>query len=107
MENYITTKYSFGSNSEIYKKRAKKLLVAIFNNLVIKEALLLIENIKLSKLQYKPLQKKIKEELELLIQNKVRNKGKKNKKANPKRLKLFNAIELVKDIKFNLIVATI
>ena len=42
IENYVTTKYSSGSNSEIYKKRAKKLSVVIFNNLFIKEALLLV-----------------------------------------------------------------
>ena len=40
IENYITAKYSFKSNSKIYKKKcAKKLLVVIFNNLVIKEVL--------------------------------------------------------------------
>jgi hypothetical protein len=50
MENYITAKRSSRSNSEIYKKRAKKLLVVIFNNPVIKEALLLVENTKLLKL---------------------------------------------------------
>ena len=50
MENYVTAKYSFRSNSEIYKKRAKKLLVAIFSNLVIKKALFLIKTSKLLKL---------------------------------------------------------
>ena len=50
IENYITAKYSSGNNSEIYEKCAKKLSAAIFNNLVIKEALLLIENTKLLKL---------------------------------------------------------
>ena len=69
--------------------------------------LLPIKNTKLLKLQYKPLQKKIKEELELLIQNKVRNKGEENKKTNPRRLGIFNTIEPVEDIKLNLIVATV
>ena len=50
IKNYITAKYSSGNNSKIYKKYAEKLLIAIFNNLVIKEALLLIKNIKLLKL---------------------------------------------------------
>ena len=50
IENYITAKYSFKSNSKIYKKCAKELLVVIFNNLVIKEVLFLVENIKLLKL---------------------------------------------------------
>ena len=50
VENYVTAKYSFRSNSKIYKKRAKKLLVAIFNNLVIEEVLFLVENTKLLKL---------------------------------------------------------
>ena len=67
MKNYITAKHSFRNNSKIYKKRAKKLLAAIFNNLVIEEALLPVKNTKLLKFQYKPLQKKIKEKLKLLI----------------------------------------
>ena len=50
IKNYITAKYSFKSNSKIHKKRAKKLLVVIFNNLVIKEVLFLVENTKLLKL---------------------------------------------------------
>ena len=53
IKNYVTAKYSFGSNSETYKKRAEKLLAAIFNNLVIEEALLPVKNTKLLKLQYK------------------------------------------------------
>ena len=36
--------------------------------------------------------------LELLIQDKVRNKEKENKKINRRRLRIFNAIELVKTI---------
>ena len=50
VENYITAKYNFRNNSEIYKKCTKKLLVAIFNNLVIEEVLFLIKNTKLLKL---------------------------------------------------------
>ena len=107
VENYVTAKRSFGSNSETHEKHAEKLSAAIFNNPVIEEALLPVENTKLSKLQYKPLQKKIKEELELLIQDKVRNEGKENERANPRRLRLFNATEPVEDIKLNLIVATV
>jgi hypothetical protein len=53
MENYVTAEYSFGNNSKIHKKCAKKLSAAIFNNLVIKEALFLVKNTKLLKLQYK------------------------------------------------------
>ena len=82
-------------------------MAAIFNNLVIEEALLPVKNTKLLKLQYKPLQKKIEEELELLIQDKVRNKGEENKRTNPKRLRMFNTTELVEDIKLNLIVTTV
>ena len=50
MENYITAKHSPKSNGEIYKKRAKKLLVAIFSNPVIKKVLLLVKTPKLLKL---------------------------------------------------------
>ena len=50
MENYITAKYSFKSNSKTHKKCAKKLLVAIFSNLVIKKALFLVKIPKLLKL---------------------------------------------------------
>ncbi len=50
LENYVTAKYSPGSQAKIYKKHAKKLLAAIFNNLVIKEAFLPIKNTKLLKL---------------------------------------------------------
>ena len=69
IENYITTKYNSRNNSKTQKKHTKKLSAAIFNNLVIKEALFLVKNTKLLKLQYKPLQKKIKKELKLLIQD--------------------------------------
>ena len=47
IKNYVTTKYSSGNNSKTYKKRAEKLLAAIFNNPVIEKALFLVENIKL------------------------------------------------------------
>ena len=50
LENYVTAKCSPKSQAEIYEKRTKKLLAAIFNNLVIKEALLPIKNTKLLKL---------------------------------------------------------
>ena len=50
LENYVTAKYSPRSQTEIYKKRTKKLLAAIFNNLVIKEVLFPIKNTKLLKL---------------------------------------------------------
>ena len=53
VENYVTAKYSSRNNSKIYKKCAEKLLVAIFNNLVIKEVLFPVKNTKLLKLQYK------------------------------------------------------
>ena len=53
IENYVTAKHSFKSNSETHEKRAEKLLAAIFNNLVIEEALLPVKNTKLLKLQYK------------------------------------------------------
>ena len=49
IKNYVTAKYSFGSNSEIYKKCAEKLLAAIFNNLVIEEVLFPVKNTKLLK----------------------------------------------------------
>ena len=71
MENYITAKNSPKSNNKIHKKRVKKLLVAIFSNLVIKKALLLVKTLKLLKFQYQLLQKKIKKDLEFLIQKKV------------------------------------
>ena len=107
LKNYITAKCSPESQAEIYKKCAKKLSAAIFNNSVIEEALLPVKNTKLSKLQYEPLQKKIEEELELLIQDKVRNKGEENERTNPGRLGMFNATEPVEDIKLNLMVATV
>ena len=75
MENYITAKNSPKSNNKIHKKRVKKLLVAIFSNLVIKKALLLVKTLKLLKFQYQLLQKKIKKDLEFLIQKKVIKKG--------------------------------
>ena len=50
LKNYVTAKYSPGSQAEIYKKYTEKLLVAIFNNLVIEEALFPIKNTKLLKL---------------------------------------------------------
>ena len=50
LENYVTTKYSPGSQAKIYKKHTKKLLAVIFNNLVIKEVLFFIKNTKLLKL---------------------------------------------------------
>ena len=107
LENYVTAKYSAGSNTKSHKQRAKKLSAAIFSNLAFKKALLPFKNTKLLKLHFKPLQKKIEEELELLIQDKVRNKEKKNKKINRRRLRIFNAMEPVKDIKLNLLVKTI
>ena len=55
VENYITAKYSLKSNSKTHEKYTKKLLVAIFSNLVIKKALFLVETFKLLKLQYQPL----------------------------------------------------
>ena len=50
IENYITAKHSPRSNGKIYKKRTKKLLVAIFSNLVIEKVLFLVETPKLLKL---------------------------------------------------------
>ena len=50
LENYVTAKCSPGSQAKIHKKRAKKLSAVIFNNLVIKEALLSVKNTKLLKL---------------------------------------------------------
>ena len=50
LKNYVTAKCSPKSQAKIYKKYTKKLLAAIFNNLVIKEALLSIKNTKLLKL---------------------------------------------------------
>ena len=50
LKNYITAKYNPKSQAKIYKKYTEKLSVAIFNNSVIKEALLPVKNIKLLKL---------------------------------------------------------